>query len=113
MSGIPQAELAYRWTAYHSSLNRQRGDAMLIGASSLLQLQQTLEGLKRGALPSDVVEAIDGIWSLVEHDAGFDNFNLNSFHVADVPDFKAIYDKAHEGQKFPVQAVSEQTTGVI
>lgn len=86
---------------------------MIFGASSLQQLRQTLEGLKKGPLPSDVAEAIDHIWRLVEHDAGFDNFNLNSFQVADVPDFKAIYDEAHEGQKFPVQVVAEQAMKTV
>jgi hypothetical protein len=86
---------------------------MLFGASSLQQLKQTLEGLERGPLPSDVVEAIDRVWRLVENDAGFDNFNLNSFQVADVPDFKTIYDKAHEGQQFPLRPVAEQTAEAV
>lgn len=86
---------------------------MLFGASSLQQLRQTLEGLKRGPLPSNVAEAIDNVWRLVEHDAGFDNLNLNSFEVADVPDFKSMYDQAHEGQKFPVQAVAEQAVEMV
>lgn len=76
---------------------------MLFGASSLDQLMETLSGLERGPLPQDVAEEVDRVWHIVEHDAGLDNYNLNSFQIADVPDFKVIYDKAHESRKFPVQ----------
>ncbi len=46
MSG---AELAYRWVAHHSPLKTASGDALIIGSSSLAQLEETLSGIEKGA----------------------------------------------------------------
>lgn len=72
-SGIPRAELAYRWVAYHSAIQTELGDALIVGASRVEQLQQTLDGLKHGPLNEDVVERINGIWKDIEHEAPLDN----------------------------------------
>ena len=40
--GISTVEATYRWLAYHSMLNGERGDAILIGASKLHHLQQNI-----------------------------------------------------------------------
>lgn len=85
---------------------------MIFGASSVDQLRATLDGLKRGPLPADVSKAIDKVWEIVKMDAGFDNYNLNTTELAEVPDFKELYDKAHESKKFPVQEVQSQTAQV-
>lgn len=45
---------------HHSQLSREQGDAVIIiGASSLGHLEQNLTDLEKGALPDDVVEALD------------------------------------------------------
>ena len=41
--GITSIEATYRWLAYHSMLNGDRGDAILIGASKLNHLKQNME----------------------------------------------------------------------
>lgn len=75
-AGIPKAEMAYRWTAYHSALKEHLGDAMVLGASKISQLQQTVEGLGNGPLPEEVVKKIDDIWELVKDEAPTDNFEV-------------------------------------
>lgn len=76
--GIPKAELAYRWAVYNSPLEQGRGDAIIVGASSLGQLQQTLAGIKNGPLPDEVAEKVEKVWEIVRDDAGLDNVNLNA-----------------------------------
>ncbi|VUC25767.1 unnamed protein product [Clonostachys rosea] len=76
-SGVPKAELAYRWVSYHSSLKPDLGDGIIIGARNVDQLRKTLTGLKRGPLPGEVVKEINGVWDTIKEEAGLDNFNVN------------------------------------
>jgi aflatoxin B1 aldehyde reductase len=73
--GCSRADLAYRWVAYNSPLKPEYGDGVIVGASKLTQLEQTLEGLKAGPLPDDAVQRIERIWKTVEHEAPLDNYN--------------------------------------
>ena len=75
-SGIPRFELAYRWLAYSSLLKNELGDAVIVGASRVEQLQQTLDALKHGPLSEEIVEKINGIWKSIEQDAPFDNMDF-------------------------------------
>ncbi|KAI3391565.1 hypothetical protein diail_7143 [Diaporthe ilicicola] len=76
VQACPKAELAYRWVYYHSALDPiEGGDHVVVGASKLEQIEQTVEGLKRGPLKPEVVEAIDEVWELVKTDAIVDNFD--------------------------------------
>ena len=73
--GCSRAELAYRWVSYNSPLDARNGDAIIVGASSLQQLEQTIAGLKNGKLPDSAAKKIDDIWSKIEHDAPLDNYH--------------------------------------
>jgi len=73
--GCTKADLAYRWVVYNSPLKPEYGDGCIIGASSLAQMQQTLEGLKAGPLPADALKRIDHVWSTIEHEAPLDNYH--------------------------------------
>lgn len=57
------AEVAMRWLHHHSSLSGEKGDAIIIGASSVKHLEENLDDLEKGLLPSSVVEAIDRAWA--------------------------------------------------
>ncbi|KAK9241664.1 hypothetical protein V1506DRAFT_510214, partial [Lipomyces tetrasporus] len=57
--GLTEAECALRWLAHHSQLKKALGDAIIIGASSAAQLEQNLVDIEKGALPEDVVQALD------------------------------------------------------
>jgi aflatoxin B1 aldehyde reductase len=76
-SGIPRAELAYRWVSYHSILDDQHGDAIIFSASSVEQLKQTIAGLEKGPLGEDVAKKIDAVWKSVENESPLDNFNTS------------------------------------
>ena len=75
---IGKAELAYRWVAYNSPLSNEYGDAIIVGASQLEQLEESLKWFKKGPLPESAVKGIDQVWESVKDEAGLDNFNLNN-----------------------------------
>ena len=64
--GITSIEATYRWLAFHSMLNGDRGDAILIGASKLSHLKQNMETVKAGPLPDDVVVAFETAWQITK-----------------------------------------------
>lgn len=76
--GISKAELAYRWVGYNSQLKEELGDAVIFGASSIKQVEQTARGLNKGALSKEAASRIDAIWKKVEHEAIIDNFQVFS-----------------------------------
>lgn len=64
--GIPTAEAALRWVSHHSILSKDKGDAVIIGASSAAQLEENLVSLEKGPLPDEVVQAFDDAWNVVK-----------------------------------------------
>jgi aflatoxin B1 aldehyde reductase len=64
--GVNKAELALRWTQFHSALKGKDGDGLIFGAPSSEKIQSTLEYLKKGPLSAKAVNAIEEIWKLVE-----------------------------------------------
>ncbi|XP_075802513.1 aldo-keto reductase family 7 member A3-like [Microtus pennsylvanicus] len=65
---------ALRWMYHHSQLKGAHGDAVILGMSSLEQLEQNLACVEEGPLEPAVVEAFDQAWDLVAHDCS------NYFH---------------------------------
>ena len=58
-------EIALRWCVHHSELKtRVKGgnDGVIIGVSSLKQLEGNLADLEKGPLPDDIVKALDEAW---------------------------------------------------
>ncbi|KAF5669996.1 potassium channel beta subunit [Fusarium heterosporum] len=53
---------ALRWTAHHGILNKEHGDAVIVGASSLEQLERNLAVIEEGPLPEELVVAFDAIY---------------------------------------------------
>lgn len=74
-AGISKAALAYRWVAFHSILKREYGDAVIVGASKVEQLEESLEAIERGPLDEWIAERASAIWGKVEEDAPLDNWN--------------------------------------
>jgi aflatoxin B1 aldehyde reductase len=60
--GLSGHAVALRWSIHHSALSGDHGDAVIIGASSVSQLKESLEICDAGPLPEEVVQTIDGIW---------------------------------------------------
>ena len=67
--GLTPIEATYRWLAYHSMLNGDRGDAILIGASKLSHLKQNIAAVQAGPLPEDVTAAFERAWALTKGDS--------------------------------------------
>ena len=67
--GITTIEATYRWLAYHSMLDSERGDAILIGASKLNHLKQNMDAIKAGPLPEDIVGAFENAWTVTKGDS--------------------------------------------
>lgn len=74
-AGISKAALAYRWITYHSGLQKQYGDGIIVGASKVAQLDETLKVIEDGPLDTKTVTKIEEIWKKVEHEAPLDNYN--------------------------------------
>lgn len=58
-------ETALRWVRHHSLLKMTDGgnDGIIIGVSSLSQLETNLEVLEKGPLPEEVVAVLDEAWN--------------------------------------------------
>ena len=65
--GINTIEATYRWLAFHSMLDGNRGDAILIGASKLGHLN--MDTLKAGPLPEEMVQAFEQAWAVTKADS--------------------------------------------
>lgn len=66
---IPGHAAALRWTVYHSTLDPKFGDAVIIGASSIGQLENNLDIIEQGPLPKEVADAFSKIFPEIEKDA--------------------------------------------
>lgn len=59
---------ALRWLYHHSQLQGARGDAVILGMSSLKQLEENLAATEEGPLEPTVVQAFDQAWHMVAHE---------------------------------------------
>lgn len=55
-AGVSKAELAYRWVRFNSALKPEYGDSVVIGASSAVQLEETLKACAKGPLSERAIE---------------------------------------------------------
>lgn len=65
---LTMLEIGLRWCTHHSALKMQNGgrDGVIIGVSSIGQLQSNLTDLEKGPLPDDVVKALDEAWLIAK-----------------------------------------------
>ncbi|KAI8814990.1 NADP-dependent oxidoreductase domain-containing protein [Cladochytrium replicatum] len=68
-TGISKAEMAMRWIVYHSALDAEHGDGVIIGANSMDQLRSTIAGLRKGPLPDDIAKQIEAAWEDIKESA--------------------------------------------
>jgi len=67
--GLTLVETAVRWVINHSALNIKDGnDGIIIGVSSLSQLDQNLKDCEKGPLPKEVLDALDEAWLVTKVD---------------------------------------------
>jgi aflatoxin B1 aldehyde reductase len=74
--GVSRAELAYRWIVYHSKLQGDLGDAVIVGARKHEQLRETVAAIEKGPLSDHAVKRIDEVWESIKADALLDNFEI-------------------------------------
>jgi aflatoxin B1 aldehyde reductase len=76
-------ETALRWCVHHSGLRIKDGnDGIIIGVSSLEQLEGNLRDLEKGPLPDEVVKTLDEAWLIAKPTS------VNYWHL----DLKYTYD---------------------
>jgi len=63
--GLTEIECALRWLKHHSQLNDDYGDGIVIGSSSVQQLEENLKAVKGGPLPQDIVDALEEGWNII------------------------------------------------
>jgi len=81
--GLTMVETALRWVVNHSALNIKDGnDGVIIGVSSLSQLDGNLKDVEKGPLPQEVLDALDKAWLVSKPDTP------NYWHL----DLKYTYD---------------------
>lgn len=69
-AGLTLIETALRWTVHHSALRVVGGnDGIIIGVSSVEQLENNLDDIEKGPLPATVVEALEQAWLAAKVDA--------------------------------------------
>jgi aflatoxin B1 aldehyde reductase len=92
---LSMIEMALRWCVHHSALNMKGGgrDGVIVGVSSLAQLEGNLRDLEKGPLPEGVVKDLDEAWAVCK------GTTANYWHL----DLKYTYDtKAALGIKSKV-----------
>lgn len=67
--GLTLVETALRWVVNHSALNIKDGnDGVIIGCSSIAQLDENLKDCEKGPLPAELLEALDKAWLVTKAD---------------------------------------------
>jgi aflatoxin B1 aldehyde reductase len=56
--GVTEVECALRWLSHHSQLKDELGDGIVIGSSSVEQLDENLR-MAGGPLPQEIVDALN------------------------------------------------------
>jgi len=64
--GIDGHSAALRWTLWHSEVKKEHGDAIIVAASSIEQLDANLKACDDGPLPEELVQVFEDVWPLAE-----------------------------------------------
>lgn len=62
--GFSSPEVAIRWLMHHSALTGE--DSVILGASRIEQIHETVGFTQKGPLPDDVVAMAEELWKSVE-----------------------------------------------
>ncbi|KAL0577685.1 hypothetical protein V5O48_004289 [Marasmius crinis-equi] len=60
--------LALRWIIWHSNLSGLYGDGIILGSSSIEQLNSNLDAIESGPLPEEAAREIEGIWATLKRE---------------------------------------------
>lgn len=62
-------QCAYRWLAFHSLLNQQHGDGIVLGATNMNQLSNNMNALENGILPGEIVNSFNNVWENIKKES--------------------------------------------
>lgn len=69
-SNLTMIELALRWMVHHSGLKVTDGnDGIIIGVSSVDQINSNLDNIEKGPLPEEAVKALDAAWEAARQES--------------------------------------------
>lgn len=74
--GISGWELAYRWIVYHSVLDAELGDGVVVGPRNAAQLRDVVEAIRKGPLSKEAQTKIGALWEPLQGEAYLDNFEV-------------------------------------
>jgi len=55
-----------RWLTHHSVVDTERGDAIILGASKLSQLDENLLAIKAEPLDQSILDILDKGWEIIK-----------------------------------------------
>ena len=68
-AGLKPVTVAMSWLIRHSQMDAQRGDGIILGASSLDHLQQNMAACEQAAsLDESILEILDRGWEIIKPD---------------------------------------------
>jgi len=59
---ITLADAAHRWMVHHSAMDGDKGDKIILGASSAAQAEENITACHQGPLPEEIVKIYDAGW---------------------------------------------------
>ena len=65
---IAPAAAALRWLSHHSDLDNDKGDGIVLGASSMQHFGENIDALAAGPLPQPIIDALDHGWEMARPD---------------------------------------------
>jgi len=65
-AGLKPVEVALSWLVHHSLLDAERGDGIILGASTTDHLEQNLAACGQPPLPPEIVEILDRGWEIIK-----------------------------------------------
>ncbi len=66
--GFVPVEVAIRWLTHHSALDD--GDGIILGASKVAQVIDTVNLIRKGPLPESILSLVDKLWGNVKGTRG-------------------------------------------
>jgi aflatoxin B1 aldehyde reductase len=93
-ANVSMVEASYRWLLCHSALQADNDDGVLIGASSMQQLEENLSCCARAkdeqTLPQPVLKAFEEAWEIISNDSTSKPFPYWRSYSADMPSKKML-----------------------
>lgn len=66
--GLTGHSVSLRWLLHHSQLRGRHGDGIIIGGSSLEQVDDNMKACTAGPLPGELVRVVSDVWQAAQID---------------------------------------------